>query len=81
MLRSPATDPMRQVLFQQGTYAPRNEHARRVGKPRANWLIESSKEAFAISDPHIDFDINSSDLMRHLANRATRRQAPVGINQ
>ena len=47
ILRSPTTDPMRQVLFEQGTYAPRIEHTRRVGKPTANWLIETCKEAFA----------------------------------
>ena len=81
ILRSPTTDPMRQVLFEQGTYAPRIEHTRRVGRPRANLLIETCKEAFAISNPHIDFDINSSDQMRHPANRATHRQAPFGVNQ
>ena len=81
ILRSPTTGPMRQVLFEQGTYAPRIEHTRRVGKPRANWLIETCKEAFVISNPHIDFDINSSDQMRHLANGATHRQVPFGVNQ
>ena len=57
------------------------EHTRRVGKPRASWLIETCKEAFPISNPHTGFDINSSDQMRHLADWATHRQAPCGVNQ
>ena len=36
ILRSPPADPLRQVLFEQGTYAPRIEFIRKVGKPRAS---------------------------------------------
>ena len=81
ILRSHTTDPMTQVLLEQGTFAPRIEHTRRVGKPSASWLIETCKEAFPISNPHTGFDINSSDQMRHLADWATHRQAPFGVNQ
>ena len=33
ILRAPSDDPMKQILFEQGTDRPRIEHTRRVGRP------------------------------------------------
>ena len=53
ILRSPPADPMRQVLFEQGTYAPRIEFIRRVGKPRAARSIRDMQRSLYISgSPH-----------------------------
>ena len=35
------------------------DHCRRVGKPRANWLIETCQDAYAKLNPHVIFDINN----------------------
>ena len=35
ILRAPADDPMKQILFEQGTDRPRIEHTRRVGKAKS----------------------------------------------
>ena len=81
ILRSPPADPMRQVLFEQGTYAPRIEFIRRVGKRRANWLSETCKEACTLEDPPIEFHINSSEHMNHFVNRVRhRRRHPFESN-
>ena len=49
---------MREVLFATGTFRPRIEHIRRVGKPRANQLIETYKGAHIIIDHVTPFDMN-----------------------
>ena len=46
ILRAPADDPMEQILFEQGTDGPRIEHTRGVGKLRANWFVESCRDAY-----------------------------------
>jgi hypothetical protein len=52
-------DPMRQVLFLPNSPIPRTEHAGRVGKRRARWLIETYADAYRESG-HVDqFDINN----------------------
>ena len=59
IIRAGPQDPMRQVLFLPNSLIPRTEHARRVGKPRAHWLIETYADAYRESG-HVDqFDINN----------------------
>ena len=43
-------DPMREIIFENGINYPRPIHTRRIGKPRANWLIETYKDAWWIID-------------------------------
>ena len=53
IIRSDPQDPMHQVLFVPNSLIPRTEHARRVGKPRAHWLIETYADAYRESG-HVD---------------------------
>ena len=53
ILRAPPLDPMRGVLFESGTFTPRIEHTRRVGKPRAHWLLEACQDTYALINPHL----------------------------
>ena len=46
IIRAESEDPMREVLFETGTFRPRVEHIRRVGKPRANWLTSTTFNKF-----------------------------------
>ena len=74
--RSGAQDPMREVLFETGTLMPRIEHTKRVGKPRAHWLLETCQDAFAAVDPNAPFDISNSNHMMLLATLAQQRHLP-----
>ena len=76
ILRAPADDPMKQILFEQGTDRPRIEHTRRVGKPRANWFVESCRDAYTICDPNTEFDEQSIAQTRVLVTKANNREAP-----
>ena len=55
-LRAHSDDPMKQILFEPSTNRP--EHIRRVGRPRANWLVETCRDAFMVlvCDLRTDFD-------------------------
>ena len=73
IIRSDPQDPMRQVLFLPISLVPRTEHARRVGKPRAHWLIETYADAYRESG-HVDqFDINNI-LQRNLVNELAQQR-------
>ena len=49
-LSSSRYDPLRQVIFETGTNAPKKFHCRRVGRPRADWVIETLKDALYALD-------------------------------
>ena len=59
IIRADSQDPMRQVLFLPNSLILRTEHARRVGKPRAQWLIETYADAYRESGNVDKFDINN----------------------
>ena len=73
--------PMRHVLFEAGTNLPRAVHTRRVGKPRANWLLETYNDAFHLIDCHTPFDINNRMHLNMLAERAQTREPPFTTKQ
>ena len=50
IFRSSPPDPMREVLFETGTFFLRIERTRRVGKPRAHWLLETCQDVYAPID-------------------------------
>ena len=76
IIRSDPQDPMRQVLFLPNSLIPRTEHARRVGKPRAHWLIETYADAYRESG-HVDqFDINNI-LQRNLVNELAQQRLNI----
>ena len=64
---------MREVLFETGTFFPRIEHTRRVGKPRAHWLLETCQDAYALIDPTVVVDMANQQHMLNLATVAQRR--------
>ena len=76
IIRAGPQDPMRQVLFLPNSLIPRTEHARRVGKPRAHWLIETYADAYRESG-HVDqFDINNI-LQRNLVNELAQQRLNI----
>ena len=81
IIRAESEDPMREVLFETGTFRPRVEHIRRVGKPRANWLIETYKDAHTIIDNVTPFDINDIQQIQTLHGKAQRRETPFTTSQ
>jgi len=76
IFRSSPQDPMREVLFETGTFFPRIEHTRRVGKPRAHWLLETCQDAYALIDPTVVVDMANQQHMLNLALVAQRRLPP-----
>ena len=76
ILRSPHNDPMREILFQPGKNTPRSEHVRRVGKPRANWLLDTFVEAYAVLHPQAHFDETVPAHWNEIADTAMRRDPP-----
>ena len=69
-------DPMRQVLFLPNSPIPRTEHAGRVGKPRARWLIETYADAYRESGLVDQFDINNI-LQRNLVNELAQQRLNI----
>ena len=76
IFRSSPQDPMREVLFETGTFFPRIEHTGRVGKPRAHWLLETCQDAYALIDPTVVVDMANQQHMLNLATVAQRRLPP-----
>ena len=81
IIRAETEDPMREVLFETGTFGPRIEHIRRVGKPRANWLLETYKDAHTMIDNVTPFDMNDIQLIQTLHGKAQRRETPFATLQ
>ena len=69
-------DPMKEALFETGTFFPRIEHTRRVGKPRAHWLLETCQDAYALIDPNVAVGMANQQHMLNLAAIAQRRLPP-----
>ena len=76
IFRSSPQDPMREVLFETGTFFLRIERTRRVGKPRAHWLLETCQDAYALIDPTVVVDMANQQHMLNLATVAQRRLPP-----
>ena len=81
IIRAESEDPMREVLFETGTFRPRIEHIRRVGKPRANWLLETYKDAHTMIDNVTPFDMSDIQLIQTLHGKAQRRETPFATLQ
>ena len=83
ILRALPLDPMREVLFDSGTFTPRIEYTRRVGKPRANWLLETCQDAYALINPHLpmDMDMANQQHMLNLMALAQRRAPPFNTRR
>ena len=75
ILRATSADPMREVLFHPHTNIPRQEHIRRVGKPRAHWLIETLQDAYKHIHPDRVFDANNQEQINMLESK--RQGCPV----
>ena len=75
ILRADRYDPLRQVFFEFGTTSPRINYYRRIGRPRADWLQETTKDALrACGKPPVNIP---SDLdLTLLQSTAKNRQAP-----
>ena len=73
IFRSSPPDPMREVLFETGTFFFRIERTRRVGKPRAHWLLETCQDVYALIDPNVVVDMDNQQDMLNLATVAQRR--------
>ena len=67
---------MREVIFESGTHYPRTVLTRRIGKPRANWLTETYKDAWSRIDAQNPLDINDQAHLNILAARALARETP-----
>ena len=76
ILRAPHDDPMREILFQPRQNIPRSVHVRRVGKPRANWLLNTFEEAYAFLHPEAHFDASITAHWNEIADAANRREPP-----
>ena len=70
-----------EVLFETGTFRPRIEHIRRVGKPRANWLLETYKDAHTMIGNVTPFDMNDIQLIQTLHGKTQRRETPFATLQ
>ena len=75
-VRSDSSDPTRQVLLQPHTLIPRIEHTRRVGKPRAHWLIQTYSEAYHETGGMGQFNI---DNIQHRNQVNTLAKQRLGI--
>ena len=73
IIRSHNQDPMKQVLFEPYTLTPRIEHARRVGKPRAHWLIETYADAYKAAGMLEQFDMENIQHRNVIHDMAMQR--------
>lgn len=76
VLRASQHDPMRQVIFEGPTKIPRICHCKRVGKPRADWLIETMKDALhALGTGEVPEKL-SNEHFEHVSDKAALREGP-----
>ena len=73
IIRSHNQDPMKQVLFEPYSLTPRIEHARRVGKPRAHWLIETYADAYKAAGMLEQFDMENIQHRNVIHDMAMQR--------
>ena len=73
------SDPMEQVSLAADGLHPRAVCQRRSGRPRADWITESYKDAFtAIFPGGALFDVNDINHLMQVKAQAQRRQPPFG---
>ena len=79
ILRAHSSDPMKQVSLAADGLHPRAVCQRRSGRPRADWITESYKDAFtAIFPGGALFDVNDINHLMQVKAQAQRRLPPFG---
>ena len=73
MLRADPKDPMKQVILDPCTNRPRLEY-KRPGKPRASWLLETFKDAFALLGRSESYDDTNNEHRHYVLQQAQTRQ-------
>ena len=78
VLRSSPADPMNQVTLDGDNLRPRPVHARRTGRPKVDWVLESYKDAYSIINGQgaAPFDINDLDHLHQVKAHAAARLSP-----
>ena len=77
ILRTDRADPLFQVTFSRDGLHPREHGPRRQGRPRADWLTESFRDAYnlAIGNQAV-FDPSNDDHLRFVKHLAEQRTYP-----
>lgn len=79
ILRAHSSDPMKQVSLAADGLHPRAVCQRRSGRPRADWITESYKDAFTAMFPGgALFDVNDINHLMQVKAQAQRRLPPFG---
>lgn len=73
ILRTDSKDPMKQVLLDPYSNRPGLEY-RRPGKPRASWLLETFKDAFALLGRPESYDDANNEHRQYVIQQAQARQ-------
>ena len=75
ILRSSRADPLSQVTFASDALHPRLVYTRRPGRPKADWVWESYKNAFMlINGQGALFNPNDIEHLRQVKTEALRRK-------
>ena len=75
ILRSSRADPLSQVTFASDPLHPRLVYTRRPGRPKADWVWESYKNAFMLIDGQgALFNPNDIEHLRQVKTEALRRK-------
>ena len=75
ILRSSRADPLSQVTFASDPLHPRLVYTRRPGRPKADWVWESYKNAFMlINGQGALFNPNDIEHLRQVKTEALRRK-------
>jgi len=76
IMRANSNDPLRQVLFERSIKIPRICHCKRVGKPRADWLIETMKDVLhALGTAEVP-DVPTNEHFNLAYEKAALREGP-----
>ena len=79
VLRSPPSDPMKQASLAADGLRPRATPRRRSGRPRADWITESYRDAYEILFPAgAPFDPSDLNQSQRARNQAQLRLPPFG---
>ena len=77
ILRAPRSDPLVQVTLNRDGVTPKNPAYRRPGRPRADWVVETYRDAsILLFGPDIPFDISDHQLLTNIKQAAINRQGP-----
>ena len=75
ILRTSRADPLSQVTFNSDALRPRSVYTRRPGRPKADWVWESYKDAFLfLNGQGAIFNANDIEHLRQVKTEALRRQ-------